>query len=291
MSFSGLAPPPPFLPAPGRPAVAWPQWLRMFETFLLASGASDFTPERRKALLLHSLRLEGQRIFFSLPPSSDTSEDSGKPSPALSSYDQAVAVLTQHFASASNVVVERHKFRRRVQQPGESALEYVAALRELATRCSFAALEDSLRDQFLEGIVSQHLRERLLLEGSALSFSRAVLLAQQLEQAAQEVREFTPSQVQRAPPGPPAKVNCLMTTVTLSALSARADHLILRRSASAAVPASIVLHHRAARRNISAAFTAVGVAIFAPSATSYNTRPRSPWLKLTAATHPMMTKF
>uniref|UniRef100_A0A6B0VHI3 RNA-directed DNA polymerase n=1 Tax=Ixodes ricinus TaxID=34613 RepID=A0A6B0VHI3_IXORI len=212
MSFSGLAPPPPFLPAPGRPAVAWPQWLRMFETFLLASGASDFTPECRKALLLHSLGLEGQRIFFSLPPSSDasstvppavaaatakTTEDSGKTSTALSAYDQAVAVLTQHFASASNVVVERHRFRRRVQQPGESVLEYVAALRELATRCSFAALEDSLRDQFLEGIGSQHLRERLLLEGSALSFSRAVLLAQQLEQAAQEVREFTPSQVQR----------------------------------------------------------------------------------------------
>ncbi|KAG0445042.1 hypothetical protein HPB47_001674 [Ixodes persulcatus] len=188
MSFSGLAPPPPILSAPGRPAVAWPQWLRMFETFLLATGASDFTPERRKALLLHSLGLEGQRILFSLPPSSDTSatvppaaaavktsEDSGKTSPALSAYDQAVAVLTQHFASASNVVVERHRFRRRVQQPGESVLEYVAALRELATRCSFAALEDSLRVLFLEGIVSQHLRERLLLEGSALSFSRAVL--------------------------------------------------------------------------------------------------------------------
>ncbi|KAG0439915.1 hypothetical protein HPB47_016465 [Ixodes persulcatus] len=157
--------------APGRPAVAWPQWLRMFETFLLASGASDFTPERRKALLLHNLGLEGQRIFFSLPPSLDasatvppaaaaakTTQDIGKTSQALSAYDQAVAVLTQHFASASNVAVESHRFCRHVRQPGESVLEYLAALRELATRCSFAALEDSLRDQFLEGIGSQHLR-------------------------------------------------------------------------------------------------------------------------------------
>ncbi|KAL1481856.1 hypothetical protein MTO96_034146 [Rhipicephalus appendiculatus] len=72
MSMSGLAPPPPFLPTPGRPAVAWPQWLRIFENFLLASGAPDCTPNRRKALLLHSLGVEGQRIFYTLPlPSSD----------------------------------------------------------------------------------------------------------------------------------------------------------------------------------------------------------------------------
>ncbi|KAH6948975.1 hypothetical protein HPB50_027273 [Hyalomma asiaticum] len=50
MSCIGLAPPPPFLPVPGRPPVPWPQWHQMFENFLLASGASDFKPERGKAL-------------------------------------------------------------------------------------------------------------------------------------------------------------------------------------------------------------------------------------------------
>ncbi|KAL1468556.1 hypothetical protein MTO96_025325 [Rhipicephalus appendiculatus] len=52
-------------------------------------------------------------------------------------------------------------------------------------------------DQFVEGIASENLRERLLLEGSPLSFSRAVLLAQQLEQAAQQVRELVPGHVQQ----------------------------------------------------------------------------------------------
>ncbi|KAL1483288.1 hypothetical protein MTO96_050256 [Rhipicephalus appendiculatus] len=181
MSFSGLAPPPSFLPAQGRPPVPWPQWLRMFETFILASGASDFTPERRKALLLHSQGIEGQRIFFTLPPYASepppppgsTATETGDVknlAAAPSSYDQAVAALTQHFASGSNVVVERHRFRRRTQQPGESIQEYVAALRELASSCSFVATDDSLRDQFLEGISSENLRERLLLEGSSLSF-------------------------------------------------------------------------------------------------------------------------
>ncbi|XP_072141280.1 solute carrier organic anion transporter family member 4A1-like [Dermacentor andersoni] len=62
MSVSGLAPPPPFLPVPGRPAVAWQQWFRIFENYLLASGASDCTPDRRKALLLHSLGVEGKSL-------------------------------------------------------------------------------------------------------------------------------------------------------------------------------------------------------------------------------------
>ncbi|KAL1477050.1 hypothetical protein MTO96_036066 [Rhipicephalus appendiculatus] len=90
-----------------------------------------------------------------------------------------------------------HRFRRRTQQPGESIQEYVAALRELASSCSFVATDDSLRDQFLEGISSENLRECLLLEGSSLCFSRAVLLAQQLEQAAQQVRELVPGHVQQ----------------------------------------------------------------------------------------------
>ncbi|KAH7985913.1 hypothetical protein HPB49_026219 [Dermacentor silvarum] len=103
----------------------------MFENFLLASGASDFKPERRKALLIHSLGVEGQRVFSSLLLTSD------------------------------------------------------------------AAQSDSLRDQFVEGVASQHLHERLLLEGSTLSFCRAVALASQVEQANEDIREFASGNVQR----------------------------------------------------------------------------------------------
>lgn len=109
---------------------------------------------------------------------------------APSSYEQAVTALMQHFASPSNVVIEHHCFCRRLQQPGEDIQEHVAALRELAASCSFIALDESLRNQFLEGIMSQPLHELLLLEDSSHSFSCAVLLAQQLEQAAQQVHEL-----------------------------------------------------------------------------------------------------
>ncbi|KAH7957813.1 hypothetical protein HPB52_023149 [Rhipicephalus sanguineus] len=174
MSFSSFAPLPPFLPAQGRPPVPWPQWFRMFETFLLASVASDFTPERRKALLLQSLGIEGQHIFFTLPPppppgSATETDEVKKLAAAPSSYDQAVA------ASQASPFI----------------------LREPASSCSFVAMDDSLRDQFMEGISSENLREHLLLKGHRSLFPRAVLLAQQLEQAAQQDRELVPGHVQQ----------------------------------------------------------------------------------------------
>ncbi|XP_049512239.1 uncharacterized protein LOC125940280 [Dermacentor silvarum] len=65
---SGISPPPPFLVSPGTPAIPWPRWLRLFENFTLASGASELSAARRRALLLHCLGPEGQRIFDALPP-------------------------------------------------------------------------------------------------------------------------------------------------------------------------------------------------------------------------------
>ncbi|KAH6929184.1 hypothetical protein HPB50_023983 [Hyalomma asiaticum] len=55
MAFGGIAPPDPFLPAPGRPAQPWSRWHNVSKVYMLASGASEFSSERRKALLLQSL--------------------------------------------------------------------------------------------------------------------------------------------------------------------------------------------------------------------------------------------
>lgn len=62
-----LAVPPPFLPFSGKPALPWKQRRRVFKNYLLAAGGDAHEPAHRKALLLHSLAVEGQQFFNILP--------------------------------------------------------------------------------------------------------------------------------------------------------------------------------------------------------------------------------
>ncbi|KAL1436322.1 hypothetical protein MTO96_049830 [Rhipicephalus appendiculatus] len=167
MSFPGLAPPPFFLATPGQPPLPWEQWEQMFNVYLVASGAAEFTPARRKAIFLHCLGPEGQRIYQTLPPGSTAAapavpsaaalavKDEDKSAAATSDeYDTALVALRHHFSTSCNVVVERHRFHRRRQHSGESVHDFVAALRELASHSSFVSQDDALRDQIVAGIAS-----------------------------------------------------------------------------------------------------------------------------------------
>ena len=65
---SGVHPLPPFLSCPGEPSTDWRAWLTAFDTYLTASGlnAAEVRDERKRALLLHCIGIEGQRIFATL---------------------------------------------------------------------------------------------------------------------------------------------------------------------------------------------------------------------------------
>ncbi len=59
--------------------------------------------------------------------------------------------LKKHYERAT--IVERYHFHKRDQLEGETATQYDAALRKLATHCRFADyLEEALRDQFVYGL-------------------------------------------------------------------------------------------------------------------------------------------
>lgn len=196
MSFPGLAPPPPFLQTPGRPSLPWEEWEQTFTVYLLASGAAECPPERRKAILLHCLGAEGQRVFRTLPAGSSAAAPAVQDKPTAATtdvYASALAALRKQFSTSCNVVVERHRFHRRNQHAGESVHDFVAALRQLVSHCSFNSQDEALRDQFVAGVASNRVRERFLLEGSSLSFESAVRIALQFEQAAEELKEFSAS--------------------------------------------------------------------------------------------------
>ena len=104
--------PPPFLPTPGEPPIPWVHWLPLFRNFLLAVGGEDFTEARHRALLLHCLGIEGQRIYNSLPEILKLERET--------LMEQTIRVLDSFFKPKTNVVAERHKFRSRSRNPSET---------------------------------------------------------------------------------------------------------------------------------------------------------------------------
>ncbi|KAL3181309.1 hypothetical protein MRX96_008805 [Rhipicephalus microplus] len=129
---TGISPPPPFLETPGTPAIPWHRWFRLFQNFVLASGADEWPATRCRALLLHCLGPEGQRIFDALPAppppqpplsTEATEKQTSRHTTAASPpdpYDVAVNTLAHYFTATVNVRVERHHFRERRQLSGDA---------------------------------------------------------------------------------------------------------------------------------------------------------------------------
>ncbi len=105
-------------------------------------------------------------------------------------------------------MAEHLAFRKRVQAPGETIIQYVAALRDLAATCDFAAtLDKMLCDQLVKNVSSHRIRERLPLE-SELTFEKATTIATQIEAAGEQANLLSgnrsvPVQTIHAKPTPP----------------------------------------------------------------------------------------
>ncbi len=79
--------------------------------------------------------------------------------------EEAIEVLQAYFVLRRNVIAERHAFRKQTQVPGETVLQYVTSLRDLAATCEFGSnLDEMLHDQLVEKVTSHCIRGTLLLE-------------------------------------------------------------------------------------------------------------------------------
>lgn len=184
--MNSLPLPPAFLQTPGEPTMPWKSWVRAFENYLIASGAraEDFPEERRIALLLHCLGVEGQRVYYSIRPNDD----------AANTLDDALSVLAAQFSPPENKVAARYKFRQRAQHPGEKVDVWVSALRTLVATCQYRDLEDEMiQDQIIEKTNDSRTRERLLMEPD-LTLDRALTIARQIERAREDSRAIAKDQ-------------------------------------------------------------------------------------------------
>lgn len=98
-------------------------------------------------------------------------------------YEEIIAIVREHLQPTPSALAERYRFRQRRQSPGENVTQYIAALKKMCKYCEFgAALNDNLRDQFVCGLSSDLIRQRLFAE-TELTFARAMNLASSMEAA------------------------------------------------------------------------------------------------------------
>lgn len=98
-------------------------------------------------------------------------------------YDELVTLVREHLQPKPSIMAERYRFRQRRQAAGESIVQYLAMLKKLAKDCEFKdTLTDNLRDQFVCGVNSDLIRQRLFSE-SDLTYAKALSLATALEAA------------------------------------------------------------------------------------------------------------
>ena len=156
----------PDLPNAGR---EWNRWRNNFSAFVAAISL-DLQPDKLLLLKAHIACLTYELIEN------------------CSTYDEAIAILNSRYVKPTNVIYARHKLATRLQKVGESLTTFVQNLKSTATECKFEAVSaevnqnDCIRDAFINGLTSSHIRQRLL-ENLNLTLDGAISLAQSLDMA------------------------------------------------------------------------------------------------------------
>ena len=159
-----VAPPPiavpplhPFLEHPGEPPEAWTHWMAKFENhwaMVTLGRAGAYTPQEKSRYLLLLLGTEGQRLVRHLPAIStiDTIR-----------HDDFIAALRAVLVPRSSPFRALAALMGRRQRGGETVNQYMADLRDLASRCPLPqGQEDFWVASILAiGCASDKARERL----------------------------------------------------------------------------------------------------------------------------------
>ena len=103
---------------------------------------------------------------------------------------QIVSKLKERTTEETIEIAERYKFFKRQQQPGETIIEYMSGLKQLASTCNFSAyLDTALRDQFVCGMRDSRM-QRELLSVKDLTLTLALQKSQAIEVATKETENF-----------------------------------------------------------------------------------------------------
>ena len=133
----------------------WEKWSRRFERFRIASGLTLREDEVQVSTLIYAMGDQADDILHSFA----LSEENRK------SYQMVKSKFDDHFVKRRNVIFERAKFNRLIQEGGESVDTFITALYSLAEHCGYSELHDEMiRDRIVVGIRNSALSEKLQLD-------------------------------------------------------------------------------------------------------------------------------
>ena len=149
----------------------WSKWKRRFECFRNASGLVKEDEVQHVSALLYCMEEPADNVLTSTKIST---KDRQK-------YASVVGKFDDYFKVCRNVILERARFNRRNQLPGESAEQYITTLYSLVSTCEYGGLTDQLlRDRLVVGIRDTALSERLQMDAE-LDLEKAKKMIRQRE--------------------------------------------------------------------------------------------------------------
>ena len=161
------------------------EWQQYVERLVQFFEANDITGDdkaaKRRATFLSVMGPAPYKLLRSLiAPTKPTDK----------TFEELVAVLTEHYSPQPPEVMQRFRFNSRSRKEGESVAAYVAELRRLAEFCNFeTTLDKMLRDRLVWGIKGDSIQKKLFQEKD-LTFQRALAIAQGSEAADRNLREM-----------------------------------------------------------------------------------------------------
>jgi len=183
--------PPVFLNSPGESSMGFEEWLNVFRNYILAIGGEQFSDQRLRAILINCLGVEGQRQYEALTrvPLVTPLDPQQVVKPL---FEEAVQKLRERFVKTKSRVTRRAEFRCRLNREGESVADFLGSLRSLSAQCDFNGYSEdqAVVDQIIKHAIKPDIRDRLLLEGDALTLTRAIEIATKMETATLESRKL-----------------------------------------------------------------------------------------------------
>ena len=153
---------------------AWPKWIRRFERFSVASGLCNRSARDQVCTLIYAMGDQAEDVLNTLHVAEQPT------------FDDVKQALDNYFGVRRNLIIERAKFNRRVQKPGESVDVFIQDLYRLSDNCQYGTLRDELiRDRIVVAVLDEALSDRMQTQAT-LTLDQAVQLSRQSEARKQQ---------------------------------------------------------------------------------------------------------